>query len=74
MNIFGCTKSKIIKDENSKNVAHLKITEVVLGQCNNINNDYQYHCRVLYTFILNKSSGLLLDISPKGFIFLKAFI
>ena len=58
------TKSKITKDENSQNVPHLEITEVILIHCIIVNNDYQQDSRVLYTF------DRLLDISPpKNYIF-----
>ena len=63
MKIFVSTKIKTTKDENGENVCHLKITEVVLTHCNIVNNDYQQDSRVLYTFVPNKSFGLLLDIS-----------
>ena len=52
---------------------HSEMTEVVLVHCNNVNNSYQQDSRVLYTFVLNKSFGQLLDISPKKYIFLKNF-
>ena len=39
--LFGSTKSKMAKDKNGANVPHLEITEVLLVQCNNINNSYQ---------------------------------
>ena len=61
------TKSKITKDENSQNVPHLEITEVILIHCITVNNDYQQDSRVLYTF------DRLLDISPQKIIFLKTF-
>ena len=64
----------INKDKNWENEPHLEITEVVLVQCNIVNNDYQQDSRVLYTFVSNKSFGLLLDISPKHFIVLKILI
>ena len=65
MKLLGSTKNKITKDENGENVPHLEITEV---QC----NDYQQDSRdFLYTLVLNKPFGQLLDISPKRFIFLK---
>ena len=51
----------------------LQITEVLLIYCNILNNDYQQYLRVLHTFILNKSFGQLLNISPQSFIFLKPF-
>ena len=54
-------------------MTHSEITEVVLVHCNIVFNDWQQDSRVLYTFVLNESFGQLLDISPKTFIFLKAF-
>ena len=68
MKLLGSTKSKIFKDEYGENAPHLEITEVVLINCNIVNNDYQQDSRVLYTFIPNKSFGQLLDISTKKFI------
>ena len=50
---------------------HLEITELVLVQCNIVNNGYQHDCRVWYTFVPNKSFGKALDISPKNFISLR---
>ena len=73
MKLLGSTKSKITKDESGENVPHLEITEVILVHCNIVNINYQQDSRVLYTFILNKSFGQLLDISSKNFIFLKTF-
>ena len=29
-------------DKNSENVPHLETTEIVLGHCNILNNDYQH--------------------------------
>ena len=52
---------------------YLEITEVVLVHCNIVSNYYKQDSRVLYTFAPNKSFGQLLDISPKIFIFFKAF-
>ena len=73
MNILRNTKSKIIKNENGENVSHLEVTEVVLINCNIVNNDCQQDSIVLYTFVLNKLFGQLFNISPKNFIFLKPF-
>ena len=50
MKLFGRTKSRITKNENSENVPHLEITEVVLIHCHIVNNNYQPDSRVLYTF------------------------
>ena len=67
------TTKKIAKDQNGENVTCLKITEVVLVNCDIANNDYQQDSRVLYTFIPNKSFDQVFNISPKNFIFLKTF-
>ena len=69
MKLFRNTKSKIMKDKNSKIVPHLEITQVVLEHCNIVNNDYQQSPRVLHTLILNKSFGQLLDSSTKKLYF-----
>ena len=73
MKLLGNTKNKITKDKNGENVTHLEITEVVLVHCNIVNNDYQQDSKVLYTFVLNKPFGSLLEISPTNHIFLKTF-
>ena len=39
--LLGSTKSKITKNKNGENVPNLGITEVVLVQCNIVNNDCQ---------------------------------
>ena len=52
---------------------NLEINEVILVNCNIVNNDYQHDSRVSYTFVSNKSFGQLRDISLKNLIFLKIF-
>ena len=69
MKLLGSTKNKITKDKNGENVPHLEITEIVLVQCNIVNNDYQQDSRVLYTFIPNKPFGSLAEISLTNHIF-----
>ena len=64
----GRTNNKIPKEENSENVPHLEIIEVVLGHCNIVNNDYKKDSRVLYSFVSNKLFHQLLAISPKNVI------
>ena len=66
MKLLRTTKINMTKDEN---VPHLEINEVVIVHCKFFSNDYQHDSRVLYTFVLNKSFGQLLDISPKTIIF-----
>ena len=71
--LLGSTESKITIDKNGENVPHLGITELVLVNCNIVNNDYQQDSKVLYTFVSNKPFGSLLEISPTNHIFLKTF-
>ena len=73
MKLLGSTENKTTKNKNGENLPHLDITEVVLVNCDMVNNYYQQDSRVLYTFVPNKSFGSLLDISPSNHIFLKAF-
>ena len=47
MKLLGSTKSKVTKNENGENVAHLEMFEEVLVDCNFFNNDYQEYLRVL---------------------------
>ena len=69
MKLLKSTENKITKDIYGENVPHLEITEVVLGHCNIVNNDYQQSSRVFYTFVRNKPLGSLLEISPTSSIF-----
>ena len=68
MNLLGSTENKKTKDKNVENVPHLEITQVVLVHCNIVNKDYQQVSRLLYTFVLNKPFGNLLEIAPKNLI------
>ena len=73
MKLLGSTEIKITKDKNGENIPHLEIAELVLIRCNIVNDNYQQNLRILYTFVLNKLFGSLLEISPPNHIFLKTF-
>ena len=73
MKLLESTKSKITTDKNGENVPHLEIVELVLVHFNFANNDYQEDSRILYTFVLKKPFGILLEISLIDYIFLKTF-
>ena len=66
MKLFGSTKDTIDADKNSENVP-----KVALVHCNLVNNAYQQHSRVLFTFVPTKQYGQLLSISPHSLVFLK---
>ena len=69
MKLLGSTKDIIDADKNSENVPRLKNVEVLLVHCNLVNNSYQQHSRVLFTFVPNKQYGQLISISPHSLIF-----
>ena len=71
MKLLGSTKNIIDSDRNSENVPRLENVEVVLVHCNLVNNSYQQHSRVLFTFVPNKQYGQLISILPHSLIFLK---
>ena len=50
-----------------------RLLNKVLIHCNFVNNYYQQNSRILYTFVPNKTFGILLEISPPNHIFLKTF-
>ena len=71
MKLLGNTSSIIDADKNSENVPRLENVEVVLVHCNLVNNSYQQHSRVLFTFVPTKRYGQLISISPHSLVFLK---
>ena len=48
--LFGSIKKLIDKTKNGKNVQILEVVEVVLVQCNLVDNQYQKTSGVLYNF------------------------
>ena len=71
MKLLGSTKDIIGSDKNSENVPRLENFEIVLVHFNLVNNGYQKHSRVLFTFVPSKQYGQLISISPHSLIFLK---
>ena len=71
MKLLGSAKDIIDSDKNSENVPRLENVEVVLVHYNLVNDSYQQHSRVLFTFVPNKQYGQLISITPHSLIFLK---
>ena len=71
MKLLGSIESKITKDKNGEEVAHLEVVELVLVHCNLVNNDYQQDSRILYRCAPNKPFASLLETSPTNHIFFK---
>ena len=62
MKFFGSTKKLIEKAKNGENGPSLEVIEVVLVQCNLVDNQYQQKSEVLYTFTPSKSYACLLNV------------
>ena len=73
MKLPRITKSEITKDKNGENVPIQKSRKQYQSILILSDNDFQQNSRVLYTFVLNKFFGQLLDISPKIFISVYTF-
>ena len=71
MKLLGSTSSIIDAHKNSENAPKLENVEVVLVHCNLVNNGYQQHSIVLFTFVPTKRYGQLISISPHSLVFLK---
>ena len=50
MRLFGSTKKLIDKTKNGEKVTSLEVFEVVLVQCNLVDNQYQQKSELFYTF------------------------
>ena len=70
MKLFDSTKKLIDETKNRENVPSLEVVEVVLVQCNLVDNQYQQKSEI-YTFTLYKSYAYLLNIESSNLLFLK---
>ena len=57
-------KKDVDKDKDGEDASELESVEVVLVNCNLVNNSYQQASKVLFTFVPNKQFGQLITISP----------
>ena len=73
MKFFGSTKILIDKMKNGEKVPSLELVEVVLVQCNLVNDQYQQKSEVLYTSTRNKSYAYLLNVEPSSLVFLETY-
>ena len=71
MKLFGITRNLTDKTKNGEKVPSLEVVEVVLVQCNLVDNQYQQKSEVLYTFTPSKSYAYLLNVEPSNLMFLK---
>ena len=72
MKLFSSTK-KLLDKKKTEKVPSLEVVEVVLVQCNFVENQYQQKSDVLYTFTSNESYAYLLNVEPSNLVFLKTY-
>ena len=73
MKLFGSTKKLIEKTKNVENVSSLEVVEILLVQCNLIDNQYQQRSEVLYTFTVNKFYAYLLNVEASNLALLNTY-
>ena len=64
MKLLGKTKKDVHQDKDQEDVPKLEFVEVVLVHCNLVNKNYEQTSKVLFTFVINKQFGQLINISP----------
>ena len=64
---LGSTKKLTDKIKNGEKVPSLEVVEVVLVQCNLVDNLYQQKSEVLYHLTPNKSYAYFLNVEPSNF-------
>ena len=65
--------SQKINKQKKEKVPSLEVVEVVLVQCNLVDNQYQQKSEVWYTFTPNKSYAYLLNVERSILVFLKTY-
>ena len=63
----------IDKIKNGENTPRFAVFEVVLVQCNLVDNQYPQKPEVLYTFVSYKFYAYLLNVEPSNLVFLKTY-
>ena len=71
MKLLGSSKSVIDSDKNGELVPKLESADLVLMNCNLVNNTYQKASKVLFTFVSDKTFGQLMTTTPHSLIMLK---
>ena len=73
MKLFCSAKNLIVKTKNEENVPSLEVVEIVLVQCNLVDNQYQGKSEVLDTFTPNKSYTCLSNVKLSNSVFFKTY-
>ena len=64
MKLLGSTKKDVDQDKDGQDVPKVESVEVVLVNCNLVNNNYQQASKILFTSVPNKQFGQLITIIP----------
>ena len=62
MKLLGSTKKDVDQDKDGEDIPKLESVEAFLVRRNLVNNNYQQSSKVLFTFVLNKKFGQLINI------------
>ena len=71
--LFGSAKILLDKTKNREKVPIPEVVEVVLVQCNLVDNQYHQKSEALYTFTSNKSYAYFLNVEPSKLVFFKTY-
>ena len=66
--LLGSTKKDVDKDKVEEIVPKVESVDVVLVHCNLVKNDYQHASKVLFSFVLDKQFGQLINIKQNSLI------
>ena len=64
MQLLASSKKVIEKNKDREIVPRLEAVEVVLVNCNLVNNNYQLASKVSFTFVPNKQFAQLITVTP----------
>ena len=73
MKLFASKRKLSNTIKNEENVPNLEVVELVLVQCNLIDNQCKQKSELLQTFRPNKSYAYLLNVGPGNLVFLKSY-
>ena len=73
MKLFASKRKLSNTIKNEENVPNLEVVELVLVQCNLIDNQCKQKSELLQTFRPNKSYVYLLNVGPSNLVFLKSY-
>ena len=71
MQLLGSSRKDVDQNKDGEIVPKLETVEVVLANCNLVNNIYQQASKVLFTFVPNKQFGKLVTVTPHSLTMLK---